>query len=179
MKTTKTTTTTTTIKNNIFIFGLLLLLILFTATKAVTPTSQVIISDWIPHYDANGVDICDTDPLNEVCSCPCDSSLVTVTQTFKGGSECLGNGLPASSGQNTKPGLSQSTCAKVGLSPNEQGVCGSGRVCHSSSGKCSNSDTEVDGLRCFAEGSQGAFAYSEANQYCSNKGMRLCSMNEM
>ena len=85
MKTTTTTTTTTTIKNNIFIFGLLLLLILFTATKAVTPTSQVIISDWIPHYDANGVDICDTDPLNEVCSCPCDSSLVTVTQTFKGG----------------------------------------------------------------------------------------------
>ena len=42
-----------------------------------------------------------------------------------------------------------------------------------------NSDTEVDGLRCFAEGSQGAFTYSEANEYCSTKGMRLCSMNEM
>ena len=52
-----------------------------------------VISDWVSRYDAEGNDICDTDPLNEVCSCPCDSSLIMITQKFGGGEQCLGNGL--------------------------------------------------------------------------------------
>ena len=138
-----------------------------------------VISDWVSRYDAEGNDICDTDPLNEVCSCPCDSSLIMITQKFGGGEQCLGNGLAVTNTNAPGSGLSTNTCAKVGLIANENGVCGSGRVCLSSSNKCDPSDNEVDGLRCFKQGIDGAVTYTEARDYCSARGMRLCSMNEV
>ena len=149
---------------------------------AYAESESHVISDWVSRYDAEGNDICDTDPLNDVCSCPCDSSLIMITQKFGGGEQCLGNGLSTNKIANTNTpgsGLSANTCAKVGLIANENGVCGSGRVCLSSSNKCDPSDNEVDGLRCFKQGVDGAVTYTEAKDYCSARGMRLCSMNEV
>ena len=144
---------------------------------AYAESESHVISDWVSRYDAEGNDICDTDPLNDVCSCPCDSSLIMIPKIWRG--EQCWKWVGSTNTNAPGSGLSTNTCAKVGLIANENGVCGSGRVCLSSSNKCDPSDNEVDGLRCFKQGVDGAVAYTEARDYCSARGMRLCSMNEV
>jgi len=50
-------------------------------------------SSWTKHFttDASGtaVDVCDTDPTNAVCDCPCDSDLITFKQTLSGSKNCI------------------------------------------------------------------------------------------
>jgi hypothetical protein len=141
-------------------------------------------SAWQKHYTSDGVDICDSDPLNEVCSCPCDSDLITITQKLGGGAQCLNGWIGSETtgygikDVNNDPGLSAKTCAAVGLIPTGE-ICGSTRVCQTSSGKCATAANDPDGQRCLALGARGATDYVAAGQFCSNRGMRLCTIAEV
>ena len=70
--------------------------ILLLAVAALLPgvraagTSAISIApSFTKHLDDEGKDICDGDPDNDVCQCPCNSDLITITQQLSGAKRCI------------------------------------------------------------------------------------------
>ncbi len=132
---------------------------------------QVSVSSWKKHYTSEGLDICASDPLNDVCSCPCDSDLITVTTHFSGAKSCI---YP------DKYLSADNLCVNAGLVPGlaSENTCGSVRKCDTKSGKSSCSFPFTDGQKC-PDLSSGAVNYADAQAYCAHANMRLCSLTEV
>jgi hypothetical protein len=136
---------------------------------------------WERRFDADGKDRCATNPNLDVCACPCDSDFIKITGLYRGGRTCLNADEMLNDNPGQAQGRSQKFCGTLGFAPFDNDSCGSVKVCDSSiypsnSDKCAES---VDPNKNKCPDKSSGMTFAEAEQYCSNAGMRLCSADEV
>ena len=154
----------------------LLAALLASSTRASGGTSSIAISAWQKHFNEDGTDVCLENPGADVCKCPCDSDLITVTQLLGGAKQCiipeeLRNPTVAyeAAGRSAKPCWQLSGVAV-------SGVCATPKKCASDGTyarpKCQNQGK--DGERCPSVLAEGAVNWEEAKTFCEHAHMRVC-----
>ena len=115
--------------------------------------------------------------------CECGSELLTVTQTFKGGHECLKPTLEDDGGGSAQtmrdlwkqqPGVSAKACAEIGWEATLPVFVRGG----AKSGCGVAADQDFNGT-CGHVSPSTFGSHADAASYCSSKGARLCELNEI
>ena len=165
-------------------FPLVLVLLTSALCNAQTPSQATSTpTAWSKHFNADGSDVCDSNPNDPVCSCPCDSDLITITQTLSGSVSCIAPSSALLSATYDATGRSSSRCIHIGLTPVD-GVCGTSKKCSTTANylnqkpACSVSSA-TDGEKCIKVDNTGRTTYVQAERFCTEAGMRMCSLFEV